>query len=629
MPLYPFTLLFSAGLSFWLAAHVRRRRRTPGTATFVWLLVAIATWCLSGAAHWAAESLDAKLAWARVQYFGIASVPALSLMFALRFAGSPWARRASTRAFVWVIPVLTVLAALTNDWHRALWPSVTASGRGPAVYEHGWWFWVATAHAYVVMLAGSVVIWRALRRSPPLYRGQFLALLAGAILPWAGNLAYVAGFVPIDGLDLTPLMFTASGALFTFALYRNRLFDLVPVARHQLVDSLVDAVVVLDASRRVLDMNAAARRLIGSESSTNAFRVSSEWSTNGTWFGRKLDELLPFLDGVPLGTADDPRADDPAPATNLVVPRQPITGETRYYDARVTPVRAADAQLVAWAVLLRDITDQRRAQLEREAFEQRVQEQEKRESLSILAAGVAHEFNNLLAGILGNADLLAMQVPRTGDMPGHVGAIILGTQRAADLVSKMLAYAGERKGASETLDLDKLLREMLGLLEASVARHCSLRYEGSPAQIFADPVQIRQIAMNLIINAAEAVDEPDGAVTVSVGIERLSARQLADMHLGDEATPGAYAFLDVHDNGPGMDETTVRRMFTPFYTTKPKGHGLGLAAVQGIVRGHRGALRVETQSGQGTRFRVWLPVAESGIPASNYSNVASPPSLIS
>jgi signal transduction histidine kinase len=591
--IHPLILFTSAAVSFWLALHVRRRNRTPGSTTFVWLLVAIGTWCLSGAAHWAADSLDAKIAWARVQYLGIASVPALSLTFALRFAGSRWARRGVTRALIWIVPVLTVVAAWTNDWHGALWPSVTLSEHGLAVYDHGWWFWVATAHAYVAMLLGTVVIGTALRRSPLPYRGQFVALLAGAILPWAGNLVYVGGLVPIDGLDVTPLMFTASGALFTYALYRNRLFDLVPVARHQLVDSLMDAVVVIDASRRVLDMNAAGSSLVAQQ------RIGARVR----WFGRNIDELLPFLEGTPLSAPEGPRQ------TEVV---ESAAGETRYYDVRVTPVRVADNEPVAWAVLLRDITDQHRAECERQVLEQRVQEQQKHESLSVLAAGVAHDFNNLLAGILGNADLLAMQVPRTGDMPAHVGAIILGAQRAADLVSKMLAYAGERKGASETLDLDALIREMLELLQASVTRHCTLQYDGAPVTIFADPVQIRQVVMNLIINAAEAVGESDGNVTVCVGVEHLSPRQLAGMHLGDEAAPGAYAFLDVRDNGPGMDDATVRRIFTPFYTTKPTGHGLGLAAVQGIVRGHRGALRVETQPGAGTQFRVWFPLVEQG-----------------
>jgi signal transduction histidine kinase len=195
-------------------------------------------------------------------------------------------------------------------------------------------------------------------------------------------------------------------------------------------------------------------------------------------------------------------------------------------------------------------------------------------------------------------------------MGSHIGAIILGAQRAADLVAKMLAYAGERHGSMERIDLDALVLELLELLRASAARHCTVHYQGHPAAIVGDPTQIRQIAMNLIINAAEAVDEQSGTVTVSTGIERLSAWKLADMTFGGDAAPGAYAFLEVRDNGPGMDADTRGRIFNPFFTTKQSGHGLGLAAVQGIVRGHRGALRVESDPGRGSRFCVWLPAEQ-------------------
>jgi signal transduction histidine kinase len=258
-------------------------------------------------------------------------------------------------------------------------------------------------------------------------------------------------------------------------------------------------------------------------------------------------------------------------------------------------------------MLLRDVSEQRRAQEEHEALEARVQEQQKRESLSVLAGGLAHDFNNLLAGIVGNADLLALQLPPASGMGSHIGAIILGAQRAADLVAKMLAYAGERHGSMERIDLDALIIELLELLRASAARHCTLEYQGQPAVIVGDPTQIRQVAMNLIINAAEAVDEHTGTVIVSTGIERLSAWKLADMTFGRDAAPGTYAFLEVRDNGPGMDAATRDRIFNPYFTTKPSGHGLGLAVVQGIMRGHRGALHVDSAPGAGSRFRVWFP----------------------
>jgi signal transduction histidine kinase len=261
-------------------------------------------------------------------------------------------------------------------------------------------------------------------------------------------------------------------------------------------------------------------------------------------------------------------------------------------------------------ILLRDVTDQRRAAAEHEALQHRVHEQHRREGLSILAGGMAHEFNNMLAGIIGHADLLAMQIPASGGAGDSVSAILLGAQRAADLVAKMLAYAGERHGSIARVDVDALTLDLLDVLRASAARHCTIAYDGTPATIDADPTQIRQVAMNLIVNAAEAVGDA-GRITVRTGTQTLTAADLSQMRFGQTAEPGDYAFLDVRDEGVGMDALTLRRLFQPFFTTKPTGQGLGLATVQGIVLGHRGALSVESQPGQGSRFRVWFPMASA------------------
>jgi signal transduction histidine kinase len=296
-----------------------------------------------------------------------------------------------------------------------------------------------------------------------------------------------------------------------------------------------------------------------------------------------------------------------------------VTTETASYDVRVMPLFARRARLTrrgggaptAWVLLLRDVTAERTAAAERDALKERMQEQQRRESLSILAGGIAHDFNNLLASIVGNADLLAMQVPPSSQMGSSVGAILLGAQRAADLVAKMLAYAGERHGSIEELDLDALVRDLLHLLRASAGRHCRIHHKGQPATITGDGTQIRQVLMNLIINAADAVAEGTGEIHITTGVERLSAAQLSEMNFGADAAAGRYAFLDVRDNGCGMDEHTMRHLFDPFFTTKHSGHGLGLAAVQGIVLGHRGALRVESDPSWGSRFRVWFPMTAS------------------
>jgi len=585
MTAVPLILLVSALLALWLGALVHRRAAAPGGPAFVWLMASIALWCATSAFHRLAPGLDEKILWAKVQYFGIAAVPPLWFAFLSEYVGARWSADRRVRIALGAVAAAMIVLALTNEAHNLIWTSVVIAPDGTVAYEHGVGFWIAAVFNYVLLLAGTYVLVRAMRRSPAAFKGQFSMLIAASVVPWAFNAIYLFQPQLLGGFDATPLSFAFSGMLFTWALYRTYLFDLIPVAHDMLVDSLSDGVVVVDPAGRVLDMNTAARKL-------------GQPGMQGS--GRTAMEVFPFLANCELTLSS-------TPASTLVMTSDP---EPIHYDVRTMPVLARGGSYAAWVVLLRDVTAQVSAQAERDALESRVQEQQKRESLSVLAGGLAHDFNNLLAGIVGNADLLAMQIPPSSGMGSHIGAIILGAQRAADLVGKMLAYAGERHGSMETIDLDALIIEMLELLRASVARHCSLQYHGEPAVIVGDATQIRQVAMNLIINAAEAVDEHTGTVVVSTGIERLSAWKLADMTFGGDAEPGTYAFLEVRDNGPGMDEKTLSRIFNPFFTTKQSGHGLGLAAVQGIVRGHRGALHVDSTPGKGSRFCVWFPVAQ-------------------
>ena len=579
------SLLFAcAAFSLAVALLLNRRRSIPGLTTFVWLMVAVAVWCVTSGIHALVDAMSVKTAWAKVQYLGIASVPALWLCFAAEYSDAVWLRGRRVRAAMWIVPGLTILAAATNEAHRAMWPDVRLGANGLAVYSHGWWFWIAATYNYVLVLAGAWLLLQALRRSPPPFKSQWLTLIAAALVPLAGNALYIAGLT-IPGFDLTPVAFTVSGLLFARGLQRNQLFDLVPVARDTVVESLSDAVIVLDAGRRILDVNAAARQLAG----------ESE-----PWIGRPVGTLVPILRELRLDAVAD---------SSVTLASDGHDTGTRYYDVRVIRVRSPREEAAAWVVLMRNISEQLVAEAERAALQARVQEQQKRESLSVLAGGLAHDFNNLLTGIVGNADLLSLHIPPSSEMGNSVGAILLGAQRAADLVDKMLAYAGERHGSTERVDLDALVRDMVDLMRASAARHCTLQYDGRRAVIEADPTQIRQVAMNLIINAADAVEESTGEIAVQIGVESLTGPQLGSVECADDAIPGEYGYIDVKDNGAGMDEGTLGRIFQPFFTTKPTGHGLGLAAVQGIVHGHRGALQVESRPGSGTRFRVWFPLA--------------------
>ncbi len=584
-------LFASTGLSIWAVVIARTRRGVPGGSAFGWMMLAIAWWSFTSAMHTLIDDYETRVVISTLQYLGVAPIGVLWLLFTTAYSRIEWPAPRITRLLVWIIPVGTLLLAATNDQHHLQWSAIdevmTPLGRR-LIYRGGNWYWVHAAYNYFLILIGTATLVRGLRRFPPPYRSQTALIITGAIVPWASNLLYVSRVLPVAGLDLTPIAFTVSGACFTWGIYRYRLFGLLPVARDMVVDSMDDGVIVLDAQRRLVDLNAAAERYTG---------------CTGASLGRPIDEVVAWWTAAV--DEDRPLAEG-QPAIVKVEPGP------RYFEVKVTAVRDSQRRFVGWLVTIHDVSHRRRNEAERYAFERRVQEQQKSESLMVLAGGVAHDFNNLLTGIMGNADLIAILSPPESDQRRAAETILIGAQRAADLVSKMLAYSGGGRVVAEHVDLDALVKEMVDLLGASVARHCTLIYNspGPLPLVETDPTQIRQVVMNLIINAAEAVDDA-GMITVETGQEILEGAILKKMTFGESVSAGRYVFIDVVDNGAGMNEHTLARMFDPFFSTKDTGRGLGMAAVRGIVRSHRAALRVTSAEGQGTRFRVWFPLGLS------------------
>ncbi len=276
-------------------------------------------------------------------------------------------------------------------------------------------------------------------------------------------------------------------------------------------------------------------------------------------------------------------------------------------------VRRNAGGLAGFLEIVTDITERRR-------IEEQLRHTAKLESLGVLAGGVAHDFNNLLTGMLGNASLV---LDSTG--PNHpnyplLEEVIRAAERAADLTRQLLAYAGKGRFIMRTLDLSDLVREISGLVQASFPKRAQLRLqlaEDLPG-IDADPGQLQQIIMNLVINGAEAIGPEGGAVLVRTSAQEIDTHYISTMSTaGDLLKPGRYVCLEVHDTGVGMSEETLSKIFDPFFTTKFAGRGLGLSAVLGIVRAHKGALKVYSRLGQGTTFKVLFPGSATPVPSAN------------
>jgi PAS domain S-box-containing protein len=261
------------------------------------------------------------------------------------------------------------------------------------------------------------------------------------------------------------------------------------------------------------------------------------------------------------------------------------------------------------AVFGRDVSERRK-------FQERLQETQKLESLGLLAGGIAHDFNNLLTGIIGNASLLLEDISPENPMHAGLQDVVNAASRAGALTQQLLAYAGKGRFSIEVLDLCALVRETSTLIKSSIPKTVDLRLqlEADMAPIEGDASQIQQLVMNLVINAAEAIEKDrTGVVTVATGTQQVTEGHLQHTPGGNEIPRGNYVTLEVTDTGCGMNEETVARIFDPFFTTKFAGRGLGLAAAIGIVRGHKGALRVSSVPGEGSTFRVLIP-ASAGEP---------------
>ncbi len=282
-------------------------------------------------------------------------------------------------------------------------------------------------------------------------------------------------------------------------------------------------------------------------------------------------------------------------------------GETRDFEVSARTVEFQGSRSLL--LIARDVTERRAMEEERKKLQVQIQQAQKLESLGVMAGGIAHDFNNLLVGILGNASLAVLDLEEGHPAREFVEQIDVAARRAAELTGQILTYSGKSKANFETVHLSELVREMNQLMEPAVSKKAVLRMDlldGLPP-IKADPSQLRQVVMNLIMNASDSLEGRTGTVEVRVRGLQADGNLLKRSFVGRELSPGEYLSLEVADSGCGMDADTLAKIFDPFFTTKFTGRGLGLASSLGIVRCHNAAILVESKAGKGTTFQILFP----------------------
>ena len=261
---------------------------------------------------------------------------------------------------------------------------------------------------------------------------------------------------------------------------------------------------------------------------------------------------------------------------------------------------------------VRDITERKKAEEERVEMERRFLHTQKLESLGVLSGGIAHDFNNLLMAILGNLELTKMKLSPVSPVRDMIEEALKASLRATDLTRQLLAYSGRGRFIVENMHLSELAEENAHLLKSSISKSAilHLRLDKGIPGMEADAGQIQQVVMNLITNASEAIGENHGMISLSTGVMDCDADDLKQTRLDETPEPGRFVYVEVSDTGCGMNPETEQRLFDPFFTTKATGRGLGMSAILGIVKGHKGAVMVDSVEHEGTTIRVFFPAAE-------------------
>ncbi|MDA8140438.1 MAG: ATP-binding protein [Desulfobacteraceae bacterium] len=296
--------------------------------------------------------------------------------------------------------------------------------------------------------------------------------------------------------------------------------------------------------------------------------------------------------------------------------------KTRWYLHHNRAVRWADGRYVRLHVAT-DISAVKLLEQERIQNETRMRQTQKMEALGTLAGGIAHDFNNILSAILGYADLALDDARRGIAAPAYVGQIISAGQRARDLVQQILTFSRQTETEAKPIQIQPIVKEALKLLRAALPSTIAIELKiESETTILADPVQIHQVIMNLCTNAGHAMRADGGQLNVLIA-EEVLGEEFARNHHGVQ--PGPHLLLEVRDTGHGIAPAHLDKIFDPYFTTKGKseGTGLGLAVVQGIVQSCRGAIAVESTLGQGTAFKIYLPISSrTGLAASAIESLA-------
>jgi PAS domain S-box-containing protein len=588
---YVSPLYVAAVVSFALALLAWRRRSTEGSSAFALLMAAAAEWALAYALSLTSDGADLKLFWIRVRYLGIVIVPGAWLAFALFQTGR--GKRVTRRNLILLTiePLLILLLVWTNEWHHLYWAKVTLERFGPFTLIEatpGIFYWVHVAYSYLLIVYGSALFIQMVVRSPHLYRQQSLAVLIGAIGPLIGDVLSTFGLLAsYSWLDLTPFFFTLTGLAMSWAFFRFRLLDIVPVARDAVIDSMSDGVLVLDANNRIVDINPVAEGIINPSASEiigqPAAQVLSQWP-----------DLVERYRSVP------------ETHTEICVGEGVVRA---YFDLRISPLRDWRNRLTGRLIVFRDVT--KRKEMEKALQEAKETAEAVNRAKNEFISIVTHELRSPMSAIHGSATLLSDEGagPVNEEQAEFLEIIETNTRRMITLVMDLndvsRIESGQLHLKLDAVPLTTVIEEVVRSTQPKIeekAHTLNLQIAEGLPPVWGDRVRLGQILTNLVSNACKFTPE-GGEITIY-------AKCLTD---GNDSKA---VCVSVQDNGLGIKHEDREKIFQKFFRAADErvseipGSGLGLSITKSLVEIQRGRIWFESEYGQGSIFHFTVPAAE-------------------
>ena len=590
---YAMLPLFAAITSLATLRLAWPRRKLPLVRAFIALLVGTVIWSSFNVLELSNATFAGKLMFVWLQYIGIIGIPFAWLAFAMLYSGYERWLRWRTVALPITLQVATVVGMLTNERFELFWPEralrfdpavgiyYLETSNGPLWYNH-------VAVSYTLILIGTVLIFRSLLRSPPLYRFQALALLAGVLLPWIASILYVTKLSPLTQLDPTPIAFAFTGVAFWIGITRFQMLDLIPAARDAVLEHMGDAVLVLDHERRIVDANPAALRLVGRPISAVT--------------GRMVRDLLPGQERLiarfrELSTV----------ATEITVDRG--RGQ-EHYDLRISPVSDRRGQVTGRVIVLRDIGAQKRFEAELQQAKEDAEAASRAKSAFL--ANMSHELRTPLNAINGFSEIMAGEMfGPLGDSKykGYAADILKSGQHLLSLINDILDMAKIEAGKLtlhyETVSLKEIVDDAARLMRGKI-QEAGLNLLVDAADlpdIDADYRGLKQVVLNLISNAVKFTPE-GGDIVVALSREDDDRVRVA-----------------VTDTGIGIAAEDLSRLARPFeqvegqHSKTTQGTGLGLALTKSLIELHGGTLTIDSVPGRGTTVGFDLPIRKPAVAA--------------